>query len=218
MLETADRLVAEEREPAVQQFLLLVGGLRAMTGRRARAPARSSTPTCCARSPWPATRRRSSHCARCGGEGPHRWFNPSAGGVLCPTAGCPARPHPAPETARRARRAARRRLGGRRGRRPAVAARGGRARGGVPAVAPRARAAVAGVRRALTPSRRQPAERVGPPGAGGSARRVSRWPAVAETGAQAAREARRPPADPAPLRRPAAGDPDGPGARGTSRS
>ena len=26
------------------------------------------------------------HCVRCGDEGPHRWFNPSAGGVLC--AGC----------------------------------------------------------------------------------------------------------------------------------
>ena len=32
MLETAERLVAEERQPAVQQFLLLVGGLRAMVG------------------------------------------------------------------------------------------------------------------------------------------------------------------------------------------
>jgi DNA repair protein RecO (recombination protein O) len=32
MLETADRLVTEEGQPAVQQFLLLVGGLRAMTG------------------------------------------------------------------------------------------------------------------------------------------------------------------------------------------
>ena len=33
MLETADRLVTEEGQPAVQQFLLLVGGLRAMTRR-----------------------------------------------------------------------------------------------------------------------------------------------------------------------------------------
>ena len=23
------------------------------------------------------------HCVRCGDEGPHRWFNPSAGGVMC---------------------------------------------------------------------------------------------------------------------------------------
>ena len=36
MLETAERLVTEEKEPAVQQFLLLVGGLRAMAGGRAR--------------------------------------------------------------------------------------------------------------------------------------------------------------------------------------
>ena len=35
MLETAERLVTEEKEPAVQQFLLLVGGLRAMAGARA---------------------------------------------------------------------------------------------------------------------------------------------------------------------------------------
>ena len=31
MLETAERLVTEDKEPAVQQFLLLVGGLRAMS-------------------------------------------------------------------------------------------------------------------------------------------------------------------------------------------
>jgi len=30
MLETAERLVTEEREPSLQQYLLLVGGLRAM--------------------------------------------------------------------------------------------------------------------------------------------------------------------------------------------
>ena len=59
MLETADRLVTEEKEPAVQQFLLLVGGLRAMTPSNG-PPAPSSTPTCCARCRWPATRRRST--------------------------------------------------------------------------------------------------------------------------------------------------------------
>jgi DNA repair protein RecO (recombination protein O) len=41
MLETADRLVTEERQPALQQFLLLVGGLRvpaALAGRRRLRP------------------------------------------------------------------------------------------------------------------------------------------------------------------------------------
>ena len=36
MLETADRLVAEEKQPSLQHFLLLVGGLRAMAAGRAR--------------------------------------------------------------------------------------------------------------------------------------------------------------------------------------
>ena len=42
MLETAERLVTEEKEPSIQQFLLLVGGLRAMVGgeRRPRPGAR----------------------------------------------------------------------------------------------------------------------------------------------------------------------------------
>jgi DNA repair protein RecO (recombination protein O) len=31
MLETAERLVTEEKEPSLQQFLLLVGGLRALS-------------------------------------------------------------------------------------------------------------------------------------------------------------------------------------------
>jgi len=37
MLETAERLTAEEREPATQQFLLLVGGLRTLA-EAAHAP------------------------------------------------------------------------------------------------------------------------------------------------------------------------------------
>ena len=36
MLETAERLTPEEREPATQQFLLLVGGLRTLVGGGAR--------------------------------------------------------------------------------------------------------------------------------------------------------------------------------------
>jgi DNA repair protein RecO (recombination protein O) len=38
------------------------------------------------------------HCARCGDPGPHRWFNPSAGGVLCPDCKLPGSAGPAPET------------------------------------------------------------------------------------------------------------------------
>ena len=38
------------------------------------------------------------HCARCGDEGPHRWFNPAAVACCARPAGCPAPPTPAPET------------------------------------------------------------------------------------------------------------------------
>ena len=38
------------------------------------------------------------HCARCGLEGPHRWFNPSLGGMLCTTCRVPGSSGPAPET------------------------------------------------------------------------------------------------------------------------
>jgi DNA repair protein RecO (recombination protein O) len=38
------------------------------------------------------------HCVRCGDEGPHRWFSPSAGGVLCATCRLPGAANPSPET------------------------------------------------------------------------------------------------------------------------
>jgi DNA repair protein RecO (recombination protein O) len=101
MLETAERLVVEEREPAVQQFLLLLGALKAMaSGERSAGHVLDSyllrslavagyAPSCvdCA------------HCGRAPGEaGHHRWFNPAMGGVLCSTCRIPGSASPAPET------------------------------------------------------------------------------------------------------------------------
>ena len=102
MLETAERLVVEEREPAVQQFLLLLGALRAMaSGERRPGHVLDSyllrslavagyAPACV-------------DCAHCGRAAPgrgrhHRWFNPSMGGVLCATCRIPGSASPAPET------------------------------------------------------------------------------------------------------------------------
>lgn len=97
MLETAERFVMEEKEPAVQQFLLLVGGLRAMaTGQRAPGHVLDSyllrslavagyAPTF-------------EHCAGCGIEGPHRYFSNASGGVLCVTCRIPGCATPAPAT------------------------------------------------------------------------------------------------------------------------
>ena len=97
MLETAERLAAEERQPSVQQFLLLVGGLRAMaSGQRAPGQVLDSY---LLRSLAVAGYAPSfEHCARCGLEGPHRWFNPSMGGVLCSTCRLPGSASPAVET------------------------------------------------------------------------------------------------------------------------
>ncbi|GCD88471.1 DNA repair protein RecO [Nocardioides sp. LS1] len=97
MLETADRLVPEEKEPNLQQFLLLVGGLRAMaSGDRRPGQVLDSY---LLRSLAVAGYAPSFEaCARCGLEGPHRWFNPSMGGVLCATCRIPGSASPAPDT------------------------------------------------------------------------------------------------------------------------
>ncbi|MEX0428432.1 DNA repair protein RecO [Nocardioides sp. DS6] len=102
MLETADRLVAEEREPSVQQYLLLVGGLRVLA-QGERAP-RHVLDSYLLRSLSVAGYAPSfEHCARCGvlpspGGSPHHWFNPSMGGILCATCRVPGSASPAAET------------------------------------------------------------------------------------------------------------------------
>lgn len=97
MLETAERLVSEERQPSVQQYLLLVGALRAMTGEDHRPGdvldsflLRSMSVAGYAPSCWA--------CASCGLDGPHRAFSPAAGGALCTRCRVPGSANPAGET------------------------------------------------------------------------------------------------------------------------
>jgi DNA repair protein RecO (recombination protein O) len=101
MLETADRLVVEESEPAVQQYLLLVGALRALNQGTSDGPR-------------PATLILDSYllralaiagyapsfsdCARCGLAGPHRAFSAALGGVVCERCRPAGAARPAPET------------------------------------------------------------------------------------------------------------------------
>ena len=156
MLETAERLVTEEGQPAVQQFLLLVGGLRAMTRRPGhRRGANQVLDSYLLRSLAVAGYAPSFSALRpLRRRGAAPAFSPSAGGVLCPDCRVPGL-----GVTRRAGRSTLlgalldRRLGRRRGGRPARAARGRGPGGGLPALAPRARPAVAGVRRALRLSR-----------------------------------------------------------------
>jgi DNA repair protein RecO (recombination protein O) len=97
MLETAERLTAEEKEPAVQQFLLLVGGLRTLAD--GAHPPGLVLDAFLLRSLAVAGYAASfDDCARCGRPGPHGSFNVPAGGVVCPTCRPAGSVSPAPET------------------------------------------------------------------------------------------------------------------------
>ncbi len=97
MLETAERLVVEDKEPALQQFLLLVGALRAIcvVGRPPGAVLDSFLLRSLSVAGYAPTFEA---CARCGTEGPHRAFSPSAGGMLCSSCRVPGTASPAVET------------------------------------------------------------------------------------------------------------------------
>lgn len=81
MVETADRLTPD-REPAIQQFLLLVGGLRTLAGGGHEPGLVLDAYLLRALSVagWAPS---FGDCARCGGPGPHRAFAVTAGGVVC---------------------------------------------------------------------------------------------------------------------------------------
>jgi DNA repair protein RecO (recombination protein O) len=99
MLETSERLVVEDKEPALQQFLLLVGALRAMEG--VNRPMAAVLDSFLLRSLAVAGYAPSfDECARCGAPGPHRAFHPAAGGVLCADCRTPGCARPADETVR----------------------------------------------------------------------------------------------------------------------
>ena len=97
MLEATERLTPVEHEPAVQQYLLLVGGLRALV-------AAEHEPTLIldafllrslAVAGWSPS---FAACARCGAPGPHRAFSVPGGGALCPDCRVPGSATPGPDT------------------------------------------------------------------------------------------------------------------------
>ena len=97
MLETAERLTTEEREPSVQQYLLLVAGLRALVAGEHDSGLilDSYIVRSLAVAGWAPS---FDACAKCGISGPHHAFNVSAGGALCADDRTPGSAAPAPET------------------------------------------------------------------------------------------------------------------------
>jgi DNA repair protein RecO (recombination protein O) len=97
MLETAEKLTAEEKEPALRQFLLLVGGLRTLVD--ASHDPRLVLDAFLLRSlsvaGWaPAL----DECARCGGRGALRAFAIPAGGAVCANCRQAGAATPTPQT------------------------------------------------------------------------------------------------------------------------
>ena len=155
MLETAERLVTEEKQPSTQQFLLLVGGLRAMVGGE-RRPSQVLDSYLLRSLAVAGYAPSFDHCARCGARGAAPLVQPvlrrdALHHLPGPRLGRPGRrdDHPAG-------RAAGRRLAGRRGRRPAPPQGGQRPGRGVPRLAPGARAPVDGLRGAMKSKRPPP--------------------------------------------------------------
>jgi DNA repair protein RecO (recombination protein O) len=97
MLETAERLVEAEREPSVQQYLLLVGAVRALAQRSYAAGLvlDAYLLRALAVAGWAPS---FTDCARCGAAGPHSAFAVASGGAVCGACRPPGSASPAPET------------------------------------------------------------------------------------------------------------------------
>lgn len=101
ILETADRLVAEEGQPSARQFALLLGALQALTAGTSDGP-RPATMVMDAyllRAVATAGFAPSlTDCAGCGAPGPHEAFSPASGGLVCRRCRPPGSAMPQPET------------------------------------------------------------------------------------------------------------------------
>ena len=96
MLEAADRLAGEDFEPAVQQYLLLVGGLRVLAAGE-REPSLVLDAFLLRSLSVAGYAPSFDDCARCGEPGPHRSFSPTMGGMTCSVCRPPGSASPRPE-------------------------------------------------------------------------------------------------------------------------
>ncbi|WP_083275215.1 DNA repair protein RecO [Pseudonocardia sp. HH130630-07] len=97
ILETADRLVSEEGEPALRVYLLLLGATRALADG-VREPALVLDAFLLRAMSHAGWAPSLSECARCATPGPHRAFTVAGGGMVCPRCRPPGSVTPAAET------------------------------------------------------------------------------------------------------------------------
>lgn len=97
IVEATDRIVDHDREPAVQQYWLALGALRALAGG-------THLPTLVLDSYLLRALAVAGYapsfndCARCGASGPHRFFSAAGGGAVCVSCRPPGSSSPAPQT------------------------------------------------------------------------------------------------------------------------
>ena len=99
MVETADKLVAEEGTPAMRQYRLLLGALRTLaegTPDGPRPPGMILDSYLLRALSTAGYAPQLDVCARCDRPGPHDWFSPASGGAVCLTCrpGGASRPSP----------------------------------------------------------------------------------------------------------------------------
>ena len=97
MLETAERLVEAEKEPATPQFRLLVSAVRSLADR-AHSPGLVLNAYLLRALSIAGWAPSFTDCARCGAPGPHRSFAVAQGGAVCGVCRPPGAMAPAPET------------------------------------------------------------------------------------------------------------------------
>lgn len=99
MLESAERLTGEEREPAPALFALLVSALESLAADR-RAPGLLLDAFLLRALAAAGYGMAVRGCARCGAPGPHRALSVATGGVVCPSCRPASAVTPTPETIR----------------------------------------------------------------------------------------------------------------------
>ncbi len=96
VLETAERITAEEREPSLRLYLLVIGALRTLAAG-AHSPSLVLDAFLLRAMAVEGWEPALTDCAGCGRPGPHEAFHIQAGGLVCPDCrpGGAVRPTPA---------------------------------------------------------------------------------------------------------------------------